>query len=71
MLSILNSVNTLLCLSRQQPSNADTRIVTSQNEEGGRSSTQFEGGQVELRIMQNSLGRSFQICCNTEESCTY
>ena len=53
MLSILNSVNTLLCLSRQQPSNADTRIVTSQNEEGGRSSTQFEGGQVTLRIMQN------------------
>ena len=42
-----------------------------QNEEGGRSSTQFEGGQVTLRIMQNSLGRSFQICCNTEESCIY
>ena len=53
MLSILNSVNTLLCLSRQQPSNADTRIVTSQNEEGGRSGTQFEGSQVTLKIMQN------------------
>ena len=53
MLSILNSVNTLLCLSRQQPSNADTRIVTSQNEEGGRSGTQFEGSQVTLQIMQN------------------